>query len=206
LGYAEFGMTVLQQGAKEHDETVADLLAAGVRRLNWGCGDFPELGWINSDIKEGPNVHIARDIRYGLPLETGCIEYAASIHALPEIHYSDQVPTLRELRRVLEPGGVLRLVLPDLDKGIRAYLDEDHDYFLIPDQDVRSIGGKLITQMLWYGWSRMLFTYDLVAEMLTEAGFSSVSRCSYRQTNSRFPGITELDSRERESLYAEAVK
>jgi hypothetical protein len=107
---------------------------------------------------------------------------------------------------VLEPGGVLRLVLPDLDKGIRAYLDEDRDYFLIPDRDARSIGGKLITQMLWYGWSRMLFTYDLVAEMLIEAGFSSVSHCSYRQTNSRFPGITELDSRERESLYAEAVK
>jgi hypothetical protein len=42
--------------------------------------------------------------------------------------------------------------------------------------------------------------------MLSEAGFSSVTRCSYRQTNSRFPDIVEHDSRERESLYAEAVK
>ena len=134
------------------------------------------------------------------------MEYVVSIHALPEIHYWDQVPTLRELRRVLKPGGVLRLVLPDLDKGIRAYLDEDRDYFLIPDEDAASIGGKFVTQMLWYGWSRMLFTYDFIAEMLHEAGFASVSRCSYRQTNSRFPEIVELDSRERESLYAEAVK
>jgi len=199
-------MTVLQSQAETPDETVAGLLAAGVRRLNWGCGDYPEPGWINSDIKQSPGVHIARDIRYGLPLETGCIEYAVSVHALPEIPYWDQVPTLRELRRVLEPGGVLRLVLPDLDKGIRAYLDDDREYFLIPDEDARDIGAKFITQMLWYGWSRMLFTYDLIAEMLREAGFASVSRCSYGQTNSTLPAITEHDSRERESLYAEAVK
>jgi predicted SAM-dependent methyltransferase len=200
-------MTLLQPGEQTYDQSaVAELLALGVRRLNWGCGESPELGWINSDIKDSENVHIARDIRYGLPLETGCIEYISSIHALPEIPYFDQVPTLRELRRVLEPGGVLRLVLPDLDKGIRAYLDEDRDYFVIPDEHARSIGAKLVTQLLWYGWSKMLFTFDLIEEMLIGAGFTSVSRCSYRQTHSRFPDIVEHDSRERESLYVEAVK
>ncbi len=200
-------MTLLQPSEETYDPSaVAEMLAAGVRRLNWGCGDFPDLGWINSDIKASPGIQIARDIRYGLPLQTGCIEYATSIHALPEMPYPDQVPTLRELRRVLEPGGVLRLVLPDLDKGIRAYLDQDRDYFLVPDEHARSTGGKLVTQLLWYGWSKMLFTFDLVEELLMQAGFTSVSRCSYRQTNSRFPDIVEHDSRERESLYAEAVK
>jgi predicted SAM-dependent methyltransferase len=199
-------MTVVHTDGRDHEETVADLLAGGVRRFNWGCGEFPEPGWINSDIKQSDGVHLARDIRYGLPLETGCLEYIVSSHALPEIPLWDQVGTLRELRRVLEPGGVLRLTLPDLDKGIRAYLEEDDGYFLIPDEDARSIGSKFITQMLWYGWSRMLFTFSFIAEMLGEAGFSSVTRCSYRQTNSRFPDIVEHDSRERESLYAEAVK
>jgi predicted SAM-dependent methyltransferase len=198
-------MTVVLEG-QEQPDALAKLLAAGVRRLNWGCGDYPDSGWINSDIKASPGVHIARDIRYGLPLETGCMEYAVSVHALPELGYSDQVPALRELRRVLRPGGVLRLGLPDLDKGIRAYLDEDREYFLVPDKDARTMGAKFITQMLWYGWSRTLFTFDFLAEMLTEAGFTSVSRCSYRHTNSPFPDITEHDSRARESLYAEAVK
>jgi predicted SAM-dependent methyltransferase len=206
LGYAESSMAVVEHGDRADTETVADLLAAGVRRLNWGCGDYPDGGWINSDIKATPGVHMTRDIRYGLPLETGCIEYAVSIHALPEIHYRDQVPALRELRRVLEPGGVLRLALPDLDKAIRAYLDEDSDYFLIPDEHARSMGSKLITQLVWYGWSKTLFTFDFVAELLADAGFTSISRCSYRETHSRFPEITALDSRERESLFAEAVK
>lgn len=176
------------------------------RRLNWGCGEHPEPGWINSDIKDGPGIDVSCDIREGLPLEADTIDYAVSIHALPEIPYTDIVGALRELRRVLKPGGVLRLALPDLDKGIQAYLSEDEDYFLIPDEDARAIGSKFIVQMIWYGYSRTLFTYDFTAELLRKAGFTQVTRSDFRTTASRFPEIVELDSREKESLYVEATK
>ena len=179
---------------------------AAVRRLNWGCGTQPEPGWINSDIKDDPSVDIACDILEGLPLESGSIEYAVSIHALPELRYPDQLPALRELRRVLAPGGVLRLALPDLDRGIRAYLDEDRDYFLIPDDDARSIGSKFIAQMLWYGYSKTLFTHDFIAELLEKAGFSEIRRCAFGQTGSPFPEIVALDNRPEESLFVEARK
>jgi predicted SAM-dependent methyltransferase len=55
--------------------------APPVRRLNWGCGTEPEPGWINSDIKDDPTVDVSCDILEGLPLESGSIEYAVSIHA-----------------------------------------------------------------------------------------------------------------------------
>jgi SAM-dependent methyltransferase len=177
-----------------------------VRRLNWGSGEHPHPGWINSDIKDGPGIDISCDIREGLPLDDASIEYIASIHALPEIPMPDLVGALRELRRVLEPGGVLRLGLPDLDKGIKAYMENDRNYFLIPDEDAATIGGKFVTQLLWYGWSRTLFTHDFTEELLREAGFSTITACSYRETKSRFPEIVELDSRERESFFVEAVK
>ncbi|MBA2265797.1 MAG: hypothetical protein H0W17_05315, partial [Chloroflexi bacterium] len=77
---------------------------------------------------------------------------------------------------------------------------------LVPDDDARSIGGKLAVQLTWYGYSRSLFTYDFVEELLYRAGFRRVDRAVYRETNSPFHGITELDNRERESLFAEAVK
>lgn len=179
---------------------------APVRRLNWGCGTEPEPGWINSDIKDDPTVEISCDILEGLPLESGSIEYAVSIHALPEMRYPDLVPALLELRRVLAPGGVLRLALPDLDRGIRAYLDDERDYFLVPDDDARSIGSKFIVQMLWYGYSKTLFTHDFIAELLEKAGFAEVRRCAFGQTGSPFPEIVELDNRPEESLFVEARK
>src|SRR5262249_17802855 len=133
-----------------------------VRRLNWGCGDHFGSGWINSDIKDMPGVDLPADIRVGLPLDTESIDYATSIHALPEIHYDDIVGALTELRRVLKTGGVLRLALPDLDRGIQAYLAGDRDYFLVPDEHAEAIGSKFITQIIWYGWSRTLFTHDFI--------------------------------------------
>jgi SAM-dependent methyltransferase len=179
---------------------------ATVRRLNWGCGGMPPPGWVNSDRKEGPGVDLHCDIRDGLPLDDASIDYAVSIHALPELPLEHLVPALGELRRVLRSGGVLRLGLPDLDRGFRAYVSGDRDYFLVPDDDARSLGGKLVVQLLWYGYTRSLFTADFIEELLRKAGFDAVAHCRFRETKSRFPEIVELDDRERESLFVEAVK
>src|SRR5689334_23411956 len=64
--------------------------------------------------------------------------------ALPisEIPYGDLDQTFAELRRVLKPGGILRLGLPDMDKAIDAYRAGDVDYFLIPDDDVKCLSGR----------------------------------------------------------------
>src|SRR5262245_61773402 len=113
-----------------------------IRRLNWGCGSWTPKGWINSDIKQGPGVSLSCDILKGLPLESDSIDYAVSIHALPEMTYPNLVPVLQELRRVLKPGSVIRLALPDLDRGIAAYQRGDREYFLVPDEDAKSIGAK----------------------------------------------------------------
>ena len=178
----------------------------GVRRLNWGCGDWTMPGWINADIKQGDGIDIVGDIREGLPLDTDSIDYAVSIHSLPEIPYTELIRTLVELRRVLRPGGVLRVALPDLDKGIEAYHRRDSSYFKVPDEDAKSVGAKFVTQMVWYGYSRSLFTHEFIEEQLLKAGFASVQHCAFKQTASAHPDIVALDNREQESLFVEAVK
>ncbi len=177
-----------------------------VRRLNWGCGGHTLPGWINSDQKDGDGIDLSCDIAQGLPLETGSIDYAVSIHALPEVPYDRIVPVLAELRRVIKPGGILRLALPDLLKGVRAYERGDRDYFLVPDEDAERLGAKLVTQLIWYGYSRTLFTADFIEEMLLKAGFARVEHCEYHQTTGPWPEIVDLDNREAESLFVEAVK
>jgi SAM-dependent methyltransferase len=184
----------------------ATAMATEVKRLNWGCGGHTLPGWINSDQKDAPEIDLTCDIAQGLPLETGSIDYAVSIHALPEVPLDRIVPVLSELRRVLKPGGILRLALPDLLKGVAAYQRGDRDYFLVPDEDAQRLGAKLITQLIWYGYSRTLFVPEFIEEMLLKAGFTRVAHCAYRQTSGPFPEIIDLDNREAESLFVEAYK
>ena len=181
-------------------------VSSAVRRLNWGCGAIAPFGWVNSDIDSGPGIDVVADICRGLPLESDCFDYVVTIHALPEIRFDQMDGVLRELCRVLKPGGVLRLSLPDMDKAIDAYRSGDVDYFLIDDEVIRSTAGKMIVQLTWFGRSRCMFTYEFIEELLLRNGFRSVARCEYRQTHSRWPGITELDNRQIESLFVEAIK
>jgi SAM-dependent methyltransferase len=176
------------------------------RRLNWGCGSHVAPGWINTDVKRDEGIDLVADIRSGLPIATGALDYAVSIHALPELSLPDQVPALRELLRVLRPGGVLRLGLPDLGRGIEAYLRGDQEYFKVDEAAASSIGGRFITHMLWHGYSRTIFTPDFAAELLAKAGFVDVRESAFRETRSGFSEITQLDNREDESFFIEGMR
>jgi SAM-dependent methyltransferase len=177
-----------------------------VTRLNWGCGPRPVPGWLNSDRLDGPGIDLPCDIRAGLPLPAASVDYAVAVHVLQDLAYADVLPALHELRRVLRPGGVLRLAVPDLERAIRAFVGNDPAYFYVPDADARSVGAKLVTQIVWYGSVRTPFTWDFLGERLGRAGFRDVARCAFGQTHSPWPDIVTLDDRPRESLFAEAAR
>jgi SAM-dependent methyltransferase len=176
------------------------------KRLNWGCGKSGVPGWINADVKEGAGIDLIGDIRDGLPLESDSMDYVVTIHALPEVQYTELVDVLRELRRVLKPGGTLRIAVPDIDRAIDAYRRGDGEFFLIDDENAASIGGKFVTHLVWYGYTRSLFTKDFMDELLRKSGFALTHRCSFQRTQSHHDEIVTLDDREGESLFMEAVK
>jgi predicted SAM-dependent methyltransferase len=176
-----------------------------IRRLHWGCGSITPEGWINSDVEAAPGVDLCCNILDGLLLEDDTIDYISIQHALQDLKIYDQVKALTELLRVLKPGGVLRVSLPDLDRAIDAYRSGRHEYFLVYNP-WKTISGNFITQMLWYNKTQTLFTYEFAEELMYKAGFRQVQRVAYRVTASPYPEIIELDSRQGESFYAEALK
>ena len=181
-------------------------LPTGVRRLNWGCGMGVPRGWINSDPTPGRGVDVAADIREGLPIESGTIDYAVSVHMLQQLAYPDLLSALAELRRVLRPGGTLRLVLPDLDAAIRAYAEHEDDRFADAAKQIRSRGGRFITHVLGGGESRTLFTFDFAEELLVTAGFVDVTQCRSGETASGIHEIVELDPPDPMSGFVEATR
>jgi SAM-dependent methyltransferase len=174
------------------------------RRLHWGCGRSVAPGWINADRVDHGGVDVVGDIRDGLPIESATIDYAFSMHALQEVELPAVAPLLEELRRILRPGGVLRLCLPDVDKAIDAYRRGEASRFLISDEEARTIGGKLIAHILSYGHSRTLFTAGFAEELLRKAGFARIEHVAHRATASTVPEMVALDDHAHKSLFVEA--
>lgn len=177
-----------------------------LQRLNWGCGDHLGAGWINSDVKDGGGIDLVADIRKGLPLSDACIDYAVSVHALPELSIPEIETALAELLRVLKPEGVLRLALPDLRLSIAAFAEGREDFFKIDRDAASTLEGRFIRHILWYGYTRTLFTPDFTRELLERAGFVDVRTCAYGATESPFAEIVELDNRRDESFFIEGSK
>jgi predicted SAM-dependent methyltransferase len=94
-------------------------------RVNIGCGHNPTPGWINLDVNldviSRPAVYFW-DCRSGLPFSDGAVAAIYSEHFFEHLDLESEArPFLRECLRCLEPGGVLRIVVPDAGAYLRAY-------------------------------------------------------------------------------------
>lgn len=90
--------------------------------VNLGCGNRFHRDWINIDcVAHDPSV-IACDLSRGIPLEDSTCDGVFQSHVLEHLKRPDALFFLRECRRVLRPGGILRVSVPDQEGICRAYL------------------------------------------------------------------------------------
>ena len=92
------------------------------RLLNIGCGSVVHPEWINLDSAPVVQGVIAHDLRRGLPFSDESFDAVYGSHVLEHLVPSAAAQLLRECLRVLKPGGIVRLAVPDLEIIARLYL------------------------------------------------------------------------------------
>ena len=81
------------------------------RSLLVGCGHNARAGWVNLDLAPLPGVDVVHDLDAGpLPFPDASFELIECVNVLE--HVEDLTAVMRELHRVLEPGGVLFATAP----------------------------------------------------------------------------------------------
>lgn len=92
-------------------------------RLNLGCGTDIREGWVNLDSVALPGVDVVHNLdEFPIPLPTGRFEEIVCNDILEHI---ELVPVLRELHRLLAPGGVLHIRSPHFTSR-NVYMDPTH--------------------------------------------------------------------------------
>lgn len=91
--------------------------------LNLGCGARFHLGWTNADLHPVHESVRCLDVAFGpLPFPDAGFAAVYHSHLLEHLPCDRTVVFLQECRRVLQPGGVVRVVVPDLEQIARLYL------------------------------------------------------------------------------------
>lgn len=99
-----------------------DESARVTRRVEIGSGDRPSPGYLHIDTDPHARHVDAIAPAWSLPLADGWATELVAIHCLEHIAPSRLEETLREWRRVLEPGGAVQVHVPNGPELMSAYL------------------------------------------------------------------------------------
>jgi predicted SAM-dependent methyltransferase len=91
--------------------------------INIGCGSTWHPAWVNLDMRPASPQVRSWDVARGLPFGDAQVQACYASHVLEHLSRPQAKALLSECRRVLRPGGVLRLAVPDLEAIAREYLD-----------------------------------------------------------------------------------
>lgn len=175
-----------------------------IRRLHIGCGSVKLDGWINADLT--PRAQLIVNICRPLPFPADFLDRIHSEHVLEHVTYDCGVRFLREARRVLSPGGVIRIAMPDLDDLIEGYRCNwrRFDWVNWPQHSFIETRAQMLNiAFRWWG-HQYLYNREELARALAAAGFSQFR--FVEPLVSEFADLKGLETRQDSKLVVEAMK
>jgi predicted SAM-dependent methyltransferase len=95
-------------------------------KINFGSGTFPLPGWVNVDADPDCNPDVLADLSsFPLPFPDACAQYLHSEDFFDQLNVDQAYDFLHECHRILAPGGVMRLLTPDLGRLVDLYQRKD---------------------------------------------------------------------------------
>ena len=118
-----------------------------VKKLNLGCGSVRPIGWINTDSSLNANLQklpwigkkitkffnpveytdtnvVYMNLNRRWKYESNSIDIVYASHLFEHLSLTSAELFLKEAFRSLKPGGVIRIVVPDLYKIAKKYIEE----------------------------------------------------------------------------------
>jgi len=146
-----------------------------------------------------------------IPHATATVDAIYASHMIEHLDRREARLFLQECRRVLRPGGVLRLAVPDLSVTVRDYLyggnaDKFMEHLSLDLDKPQGLRGKV--RRLFVGGRDHHWMYDgrSLCRLVASQGFDEVEVQPSGVTRIAEPGHLDLREREGDSVFVEAVR
>jgi predicted SAM-dependent methyltransferase len=155
-----------------------------MKYLNLGCGAHYSIAdeWVNLDFEAGLPGVIGHNLLKGIPYPDGTFDFVYHSHVLEHFSKADGELFVSECFRVLKKGGILRVVIPDLERIAKEYIKylelgmmepdnsqfkANYNWILLEmyDQTVRNFnGGNLAEYILQESIPNEDYLYERIGE------------------------------------------
>jgi predicted SAM-dependent methyltransferase len=175
--------------------------------LNLGAGPrgIDDGHWVNVDGAADAGVRFLVDFQRPLPFDDGVLDGVFCEHVLEHFSQEDGQRMAAEVRRILRPGGVFRVIVPDAELVLKRYFEAPEA--LVDDRGAGQ--GTAMEAVNSYFRQRyehqFMYDWPTLSQTLRRAGFRIVVRCCYSPAPPDCaPWRIDDEKYARESLYVEA--
>lgn len=148
-------------------------------KIQIGAGPSNAAGWLNTDIEPTAGQAFL-DATRPLPFTNGSVAYIFGEHVIEHITYEEALGFLKEVHRVLAPGGKIRMVTPNLLQFVSLfqepnpkYIARKLDFHYWPANSPDPEALVLNNEMHWFG-HQFVYTPKLLKASYAEAGFADI--------------------------------
>jgi len=199
------------------------------KKYHLGCGiiflkNYLNVGfWTNLEngkLYENPNgaegtILLNYDLTHGIPASENSLEVIYHSHMLEHLTNTEGIEFLKDCYRVLKPGGVMRVLVPDLGYFSKKYVEGDDFFFdayrkeaLADNKALYPTRGAIFMGMLHNHGHKMGYDFETMHHALQSIGFINIQKTMFQE--SQLPDIKEIEPyaplRAAESLCLECIK
>jgi predicted SAM-dependent methyltransferase len=170
-------------------------------RLHLGCGGNQIEGWVNIDLVSTA-ADLPWDLRHPLPFPADSVAAVFHEHLLEHLPFPAAAAFLRECYRVLRPGGVLRVAVPDFGRFARDYAGDQ--CLLGSVRPGRPTALLALVELTFCYDHESAWDDETLVALLQEVGFQKVKAREFG--DSALSPAPDHVWRKDESLYVEGEK
>jgi predicted SAM-dependent methyltransferase len=178
-------------------------------KVQLGCGKRHIEGWVNVDRSRNVRPDLRIDLRGGFPAPAESVVCIFSEHLFEHLSLEDGRRVFGDCHTALEPGGVIRVAMPDLRYIAERYLDGRYQESIAEVENDAAFNAidspaRLLNVAL-RAWGHVyVYDADELCLRLRQAGFSKVER---QETGvSSHPALVGRERRPESRLVVEATK
>ncbi|MEJ0005343.1 MAG: methyltransferase domain-containing protein [Steroidobacteraceae bacterium] len=163
-----------------------------IRKLHLGCG-FVELdGWLNTDLLPRRSWVAYCNAAGKFPFPDGSFDYILTEHMIEHVDFDAGLQMLSECKRVLKPGGRIRISTPDLDKimALKKAATPLEDLYIkdLLSHIPNALDGQpsfAINSMMRSWGHTFIYDQETLSAALLRMGFVGITLCTPGQSADR---------------------